>query len=287
MTRTRNNGVISGSSRRDKQALIVDAMGGGLCKTHGGYYGHGKHGLRDCPYCDIDEFYKKSKAKGKGNFEQKDPNCIVNGKPVAREHHEAAIEGVHTTDLRTAIKPAETESVIDWSPLVNNQLFDLDIAASGNNLKPEKLAEFQRFLKENRNKVVRLYHATDEKIPILKEGLKPTGKKTATSLGTSFGRVSLGYDPRQVIAFPDLGYPYAKKINIYAVEIPIRNLIPDTDQLRNRRLYGGKQDIGNSLAESLIYGHGAQVKGKIPSSQIRLYGVYDKGTKQTEICCIR
>lgn len=92
MAQTRFNGVISGSSRRDKKALIVDAMGGGLCKIHGGYYGHGKHGLRDCPYCDIDEYYKELKTKGRGNFEQKDPSCIGrDGEPKAPEHREAML----------------------------------------------------------------------------------------------------------------------------------------------------------------------------------------------------
>jgi hypothetical protein len=43
---------------RRKDALIVDAIGGGLCKKHGKYFGHGRHELADCPFCDIDLFFR-------------------------------------------------------------------------------------------------------------------------------------------------------------------------------------------------------------------------------------
>ena len=55
MSRTRQGGVITGNA--GIKAHLIDAMGGGTCKTHGGFYGHGKHGLKDCPFCDIDEYY--------------------------------------------------------------------------------------------------------------------------------------------------------------------------------------------------------------------------------------
>jgi len=45
------------------KAKTIDAMGGGLCPKHGKYYGHGKYGLRACPYCDVDEFYKMKEFK--------------------------------------------------------------------------------------------------------------------------------------------------------------------------------------------------------------------------------
>ena len=46
-------------TKQNIEAYIVDAIGGGLCKKHGKYYGHGSYGLRACPLCDIDEHYKK------------------------------------------------------------------------------------------------------------------------------------------------------------------------------------------------------------------------------------
>lgn len=48
---------------RTLDAYIVHSMGGGLCKIHGKYYGYGKHGLRACPFCDIDEYFKWMKKK--------------------------------------------------------------------------------------------------------------------------------------------------------------------------------------------------------------------------------
>jgi len=38
---------------------IIDAIGGGLCKKHGEYFGTGKHGLRACPFCDIEAYFEK------------------------------------------------------------------------------------------------------------------------------------------------------------------------------------------------------------------------------------
>jgi hypothetical protein len=46
-------------SKRNRDALIIDAIGGGLCEKHGKYFGHGKHGLRACPFCDLEEYYQK------------------------------------------------------------------------------------------------------------------------------------------------------------------------------------------------------------------------------------
>lgn len=47
-------------SRKMNKSLLrayrLDAEGGGLCARHGAYYGHGKHGLADCPFCDIDRY---------------------------------------------------------------------------------------------------------------------------------------------------------------------------------------------------------------------------------------
>ena len=48
-------------SKTYRRALILDAMGGGLCRAHGEYFGHGKYGLRDCPFCDIEEYFRKDR----------------------------------------------------------------------------------------------------------------------------------------------------------------------------------------------------------------------------------
>jgi len=48
-------------NKRYRKALLVDAMGGGLCEIHGEYLGHGKYQLRDCPFCDIEAHYREVK----------------------------------------------------------------------------------------------------------------------------------------------------------------------------------------------------------------------------------
>ena len=53
---------MSGSRRETRMscdASIIDAIGGGLCKIHGVYYGHGKHGIKACPLCDIEAHFSK------------------------------------------------------------------------------------------------------------------------------------------------------------------------------------------------------------------------------------
>ncbi len=50
-------------NRRLQKALLIDAVGGGICKVHGEYLGIGKHHLRACPFCDIDEYYKRKTKK--------------------------------------------------------------------------------------------------------------------------------------------------------------------------------------------------------------------------------
>jgi hypothetical protein len=60
-----------------------------------------------------------------------------------------------------------------------------------------------------------------------------------------------------------MAYP-GRQIQVYSVEVPVRSLLPDLDQLRNRRMWDKTLiPVGSTLAESLVIGHGARVKGKI------------------------
>ncbi len=52
-------------NKRYRTALLIDAMGGGLCKLHGEYFGHGKYQLMDCPVCDIEAHFKQQKKTNK------------------------------------------------------------------------------------------------------------------------------------------------------------------------------------------------------------------------------
>ena len=52
-------------NKRYRTALLIDAMGGGLCEIHGEYFGHGKYQLMDCPFCDIEAHFKQQKNTNK------------------------------------------------------------------------------------------------------------------------------------------------------------------------------------------------------------------------------
>lgn len=134
--------------------------------------------------------------------------------------------------------------------------------------KPEAVTRLKKWLKDNPDTVVRMYHGTNASIPVETEGLKPTSAKTAKSLQSRHGVVSLSIYPGMAKQFGEMVYP-GKEIAIYAVDVPVSRLLPDADQLKNMRYWGEKKGLGNSLAESIAYGHGAQLKGKIPQYPLR------------------
>lgn len=120
---------------------------------------------------------------------------------------------------------------------------------------------FSKWLRQHREDYVRLYHGTDSDIPILKDGLKKTSTRTKKSIQSATGFVYLSIYPQSARTFGELAYP-RKQVTVYAVDIKIKELLPDKDQLRNKRLYG-QFDIDDTLADSLIFGHGARVKRNI------------------------
>ena len=56
---------------------------------------------------------------------------------------------------------------------------------------------------------------------------------------------------------------------VKCIIVKIKELKPDINQLNNKRRYFDFE-IGNSLAESLIFGHGARIKRSIKPYEIRL-----------------
>ena len=71
--------------------------------------------------------------------------------------------------------------------------------------------------------------------------------------------------------FSEIGNPY-DEASVYSVVIKIKELKPDTDQLRNKRLWDKDfLEMGNTLADSLIYGSGARVKRNIEPYEISLH----------------
>ena len=132
----------------------------------------------------------------------------------------------------------------------------------------ESLSRLKGWLKDNSSTTVRMYHGTNATFPVEVEGLKPTRMKTAKSLQSRHGVVSLSIYPGQAHDFGKMAYP-GKDVQVYAVDVPVNRLIPDADQLKNKRYWGENKDIGSTLADSIAWGHGAQVKGAIPTEWIR------------------
>ena len=114
-----------------------------------------------------------------------------------------------------------------------------------------------------------LYHGTSRKNPVLEQGLLPTSNNRKKSLQSTNGYVYLSIFPSMAKNFGEIAYPN-QDISVYEVKVLMKNLIADTDQLRNKRMWGNVV-CGNSLAESLLIGHGARVKGKIDLWQIKEY----------------
>ena len=127
---------------------------------------------------------------------------------------------------------------------------------------------FNSWLDEHKEDFVRLYHGTGGNIDVANQGLLKTTKKRRRSYQSTPGYVYLSLYPSSARLFGELGYPY-EKAKVHAVDIKIKELKPDLDQLANKRLYDDDlSQLGDSLAESLIYGGGARVKRNILPDEI-------------------
>jgi len=133
----------------------------------------------------------------------------------------------------------------------------------------DKVNALKKWLSKNTDKYnpkyVTLYHSTGANVPILEQGIKPTSATRRRSYQSHPGYVYLAPTPERAKIFGDLGNSSNSKT--YAVKVQVQNLRADRDQLNNQRAVG--EDVGNSVAESLIYGGSARVKGKIELWQIK------------------
>ena len=121
------------------------------------------------------------------------------------------------------------------------------------------IKELNRWLKAHKDDYVYLYHGTSSKLDIMKEGLLRTTMKRRRSYQSSSGWVYLSIFPATARTFGEMGYP-SDEITVYKARVKIKELRPDDDQLRNKRLWSGNASIGTTLGDSLCYGHGARVK---------------------------
>lgn len=157
----------------------------------------------------------------------------------------------------------------DWSCRVSEPVLDLPFTEGVPT--PEKAKALTAWIRGNsapyENKLVKFYHATDPSLPIEQEGLKPTSTNRRRSYQSASGYVYLAATPERAKAFGDLGNQ--GKSVIYEVLVRIRHLLPDLDQLNNQRAAGRWTEIGNSIGESIVYGGGVRVKGRIEPWAIR------------------
>ena len=121
---------------------------------------------------------------------------------------------------------------------------------------PEKVKEMAAWIKEHsdlyKNYYVELYHGTDPSLPILEQGLKPTSATRRRSYQSSNGYVYLAVTPERAKSFGDAGNEGHSVV--YAVQIPVRTMLPDKDQLANHRSVGNIPDaLSDSIAVSIVY----------------------------------
>ena len=167
---------------------------------------------------------------------------------------------------------------LDFDPQKTRTLFDLDLVANRGELTAKHKATFRKLLSANEEIV--LYHGTSIKHDVWNKGLLPTSATRKRSLQSGSGFVYLTYDPMRALTFAQMGYPSEGPFVVYAVTVPVKSLRADPDQLKNKRFYGERTDIGSTLIDSMIHGAGARVKGKIEQWRIKVFGYFDnRGNK--------
>ena len=130
----------------------------------------------------------------------------------------------------------------------------------------ERVATLDRWLRANPGAWVRLYHGTDAALPVAREGLKPTGEARRNSLQSRTGYVSFSIYPGHAEVFARMAFPQ-RVVIIYGVDLRVGELVADRDQLRNQR-HWAKREVKDTLADSLAFGHGAQVKGGVAAERL-------------------
>ena len=133
----------------------------------------------------------------------------------------------------------------------------------------EKAQEINKYLQANKDKYnpkyIKFYHGTAKGLPIEEKGLLPTSATRRKSYQSESGYIYLANTPERAKTFGDLGN--MSNSEVYEVVVPVNKLLPDLDQLNNLRSTGEK--IGNTLGDSIAYGGGVRIKGKIEPYSIR------------------
>lgn len=163
-----------------------------------------------------------------------------------------AIKGVNTKIILNLIEDSETSYLFFKEPT------DSDIKF------------LNKYLKDNKYNLIELYHGTSSDNDIIGNGLLTTKIKTKKSLQSTPGYVYLSVFKNMANEFGSLAYP-KKDINVYKITVPVYFLESDLDQIKNVRLWSN-ENIGETLADSALYGHGFCIKGNIPPYMIEKLG---------------
>lgn len=133
----------------------------------------------------------------------------------------------------------------------------------------DKLADMKAWLAKHGSRFTPtyavLYHATAGDVPVMEMGLLPTSADRRRFQQSENGYVYLATTPERAKSFGDVGNNVDSVV--YEVIVPVHKLQPDADQLFHLRSAGTQ--VGTSLAESIVYGGGARVKGGLEQWQIR------------------
>lgn len=133
------------------------------------------------------------------------------------------------------------------------------------------LFRFARWLRQNKEMEIHLFHGTSTEVPVMERGLLPTSSRRRRSLQSGSGYVYLSVFPGMAETFGKMGAPTRPTV-VYAVKVKIKELRADTDQLRNKRMWSDdKQWLEDTLCHSLVFGYGARVKGKIEPYKITVH----------------
>ena len=141
-----------------------------------------------------------------------------------------------------------------------------------------ELDELNSWLRGNPDAWVRLYHGTSIHTPVMEKGLLPATPTRRNSYQSSNGYVCLSVYPGMSFEFGKMASlnrgadAEGNRVAVYAVTVTVRRLKADLDQLANKRM--GGFCLGNSLAESLVHGSGARVRGTIDPMQISRIGTF-------------
>lgn len=142
------------------------------------------------------------------------------------------------------------------------------------NYPPMFIKSLNKEIKANQNiympKYMIFFHGTASylKDTILENGLLPTSDTRRRSYQSTNGYVYLANTYGRAQTFGNLGN--GDKICVFAVMVKTTDIKADLDQLRNQQMVRPDEVIKQTLGDSMFYGGGVRVKGKIEPYQLVL-----------------